>query len=227
MPGKHYTDSPSGRVIVAALEAHAPASIETLVRLTGYQKRTVRDMVLKLHSDGRVHVAEYRHEWQYAPAPAKLWAPGPGTDAERVSRPRARSRHANWVTSDAAGRILERLTCGDCSIKTLTVDACVSDGNARTLIGQMIAARVVHLSAWRTAAGLGGNHTQVYRLGPGREAKRPAARAKKVLYQEWRQRKIEKYGREAAGAMLRSRSYGGAERIVIDGRTVYQRKAAA
>jgi hypothetical protein len=105
MPGKHYTDSPSGRAIFAAPDAHAPASVETLVRLTGYQKRTVRDMVLKLHSDGRVHVAEYRHETEYSAAPSKLWALGPGEDAQPIRRGRKAAHTGDWRTSDSAARI--------------------------------------------------------------------------------------------------------------------------
>ena len=60
MPGKHSIDSPAGRVILANLAQHAPASIDTLVRLTGYHMRTVRDFILRLHRTGQAHVAGAR-----------------------------------------------------------------------------------------------------------------------------------------------------------------------
>lgn len=227
MPGKHAIDAPAGLRISATLADHGPASVERLSRLTGYHHRTVRDQILAMHRAGRVHVAEYRHEYAESPAPAKLWAAGPGHDAEPARRPPRPARDANWATSDAAARILERLTCSPCTIKTLCADCAVSDSGARPLLRQMARAGAIHLSAYLPTTGIGGMHTKLYSLGPGRAAKRPAPRGKKVLYQEWRARKIAKYGPDIAGTMLRSRNNGGAERIVIDGRTVYQRRPAA
>lgn len=224
MPGKHAIDSPAGIRIAALLAEHGPASVDRMTRLTGYHARTVHTHILAMHRAERAHVAEYRYEYAESAAPAKLWAAGPGQDAEPIRRPRSRGRTVNWATSDTATRILERLSCGDCSIKTLCIDCATGENSARTLITQMHRAGVIHLRAYLPAVGVGGMHTLIYRLGPGRDAKRPKRRGKKELYQEWRARKVARFGREIAATMLRSRSYGGAERVVIDGRTVYQRR---
>lgn len=88
---------------------------------------------------------------------------------------------------------------------------------------------LIHIKTWRPVTTGGGFPAKVWAFGYGEDAQRPKARdAKEIRRNCWHKRKADvtqKYGIEVARKIFKSRNQGGADRIVIDGRTVYQRGA--
>lgn len=86
---------------------------------------------------------------------------------------------------------------------------------------------LIHVAAWRPVTVGGGWPAKVWAFGYGEDAPRPPARdAKAIRRESWHRRRAhlaEQYGDEVARKIYRSRNNGGADRIVIDGRTVYER----
>ncbi len=209
------------QIVLDWLAAHGPAHVYDLAMHMGLQPDTMRKSIDRLRHEGRIHVGGWARVVRQQ---AKLWAAGPGTDAPKPAPRGRRPDHGgDWATAETAARMLERLTCGPGSVKTLAADCSACMGSIRRHLRDMHAARVVHIAEWRRATGVGGHFTVIWGLGPEPDATRPRARSKKQNYQAWRKRKIEKYGYEAAQLMLRSRRNGGAERIIIDGKQAYQR----
>lgn len=225
MPDLNWLTSPSGAEFLHRLACKGPADCTTMAREFGTHRNNVRKIMRQAHAAGVVHVARYERVGALDRQPVKIWALGPGANAERVVYGRNLAHSGRWETADSAARILARLTCGDCTIKVLVAECHLTDTAVRYQLRQMAAARVVHLHRFESTVGIGGMPPKVYRLGPGKPA-RLLAKSKSESYRAWRMRKIEKYGRETAMAMLKSRKAGGAETIVREGRVVYRRQSA-
>lgn len=226
MPDLNWLTSPSGAEFLHRLACRGPADCNTMAREFGTHRNNVRKIMHQAYAAGVVHVARFERVAPLDRAASKIWALGPGVDAVRVVYGRVQRHVGRWETADSAARILARLSCGDCTIKVLVAECHLTDAAARNQLRQLVAAGVVHLRGYESTAGIGGMPPKVYRLGPGKPA-RLRAKSKSENYRAWRQRKIERFGRETAMAMLKSRKAGGAETIVREGRVVYRRQPAA
>jgi hypothetical protein len=86
---------------------------------------------------------------------------------------------------------------------------------------------IIHIHAWRPAVG-GGYPAKLWKCWPGKDAEKPPRVTQKQARLAWYHRKInemtEKYGRKIARKMVYSKTCGGADKIVIDGKTVYARR---
>ncbi len=225
MPGLNWLTSPSGSEYLHRLACKGPGDCNSIAMEFGVHRNNVRKIMHQARDAGIVHVIRYERVNPLDRTASKVWAIGPGIDAEQTIYGRDNRHAGRWETADSAARILERLTCGDCDIKTLVAECFVTDTNVREQIRQMVKAGVIHLCAYRPAHGVGGMHSKIYRLGPGREAAKPKRKTKSENYAAWRKRKIALFGRDTARLMFLSRSNGGPDTVYRDGRVVYRRAA--
>jgi hypothetical protein len=88
---------------------------------------------------------------------------------------------------------------------------------------------LVHVSSWRRQPdGQRGYPAKLWRFGHGVDAPMPKAkdmaRSVRESYHRTRKRSIEQFGIEVTRKIFVSRKRGGIDRLVIDGKTVYERK---
>lgn len=226
MPDLNWLTSPSGSEFLHRLACKGPADCASMAREFGTHRNNVRKIMHQAHAAGVVHVARFERVHALDRTASKVWAMGPGVDAPRAVYGRTLRHAGRWETADSAGRLLARLTCGDCTVKVLAAECFLTETAVRIQLRQMVKAGVVHLCGYGSTALVGGMPPKIYRLGPGRPA-RLRAKTKSENYRAWRLRKIERFGWETAQSMLRSRKAGGAETIVREGRVVYRRQPAA
>lgn len=210
--------------VIAALNRHGPSHVHRLSELTGLHVATVRRVAQIARKAGQAHVAGHVQLGGVGGV-ANLWAAGPGADTAYQPKPRDPAHTGDWATREGAGRVLARLTCGPCSAKVLADECFVSLRATRRHLYDLHAAGRIHLADWLRSTGVGGHYTKVWALGPGPDAPRPKARTKSENFRAWVDRKVEKYGPKIAKRIIRSRRNGGADTIVVDGRTVYRRGA--
>lgn len=136
------------------------------------------------------------------------------------------SHKANWQTSLVAASILHALVCrGEQTIYGLSVTAHASESTIRLLVRLMRAAGVVHVSRWISSLDRGGHPSMVVAFGPGKDARKPKPLTRAENWMRWATKKRKQFGAEAANRMINSRQNGGADRVVLDGKTVYVRGA--
>ncbi len=87
---------------------------------------------------------------------------------------------------------------------------------------------IIHIHSWKPADG-GGYPAKLWKCWPGNDAKQPELVPKRTSRMKWYRNKIEKmtnlYGSKVARKMVYSKACGGVDKIVIDGKTVYERQA--
>lgn len=204
------------------LRAHGPAHVYQIASDTGIHVATVRRAVQLARQAGQAHVCG--HQPMGRRQPAKVWAHGTGTDLVYQPKPRDAKHQGHWSTAPTALRLRERLASGGpATLKVLIIDCHCSDHVARQHLSAMYRAEQIHLHAWLRATGVGGNYSKVWAIGAGADAPRPTATSKAQNYRAWRHRTIARWGAEIANRMFLSRRNGGADRIVVDGRVVYER----
>lgn len=131
MPDLNWLTSPSGAEFLHRLACKGPADCTTMAREFGTHRNNVRKIMRQAHAAGVVHVARYERVGALDRQPVKIWALGPGANAERVVYGRNLAHSGRWETADSAARILARLTCGDCTIKVLVAECHLTDTAVR------------------------------------------------------------------------------------------------
>jgi hypothetical protein len=95
-------------------------------------------------------------------------------------------------------------------------------------VRELHALGVIHIAAWKPADG-GGFPAKLWKCWPGNDAQKPALVAKRTSRLKWYHGKIKRmtdlYGREVARKMVYSKACGGSDKIVIDGKTVFERQS--
>lgn len=210
------------RRIADYLRAHGPAHVYQIAADTGIHVATVRRAIQHARQAGQAHVSG--HQPLGRRQPAKIWSHGPGADITYQPKPRDTRHQGHWTTSPTARRLCARLASGGpATVKALSIDCHCSEHVARGHLSAMHKAARIRIHAWLRATGVGGNYSIVWALGAAPDAPRPTATSKAQNYRAWRLRTIARYGPEIASRMFRSRRNGGADRIVLDGRVVYER----
>ena len=82
---------------------------------------------------------------------------------------------------------------------------------------------LVHIADYRKRDGVGGTRIHIWQFGPGEEHEKVVVKDHIQIRRKRRRRLVSEYGVEIARRIIASRSKGGADRIVVDGKTVYQR----
>lgn len=200
-----------------------PCTIMDISEALRINRMSARYLVQTLKRNKLAHVSGWLPKMGM---PQQIWDKGDKEDAKRPVN-ELRSRIGNWATAETATIILCHLENGPLSVKEAAYYADVTENNARKLLKAMHKDKVIHLCEWKTAVGRGGGHpTMYFALGKKKDAKYPERQNKRDNWNRWAESKRKKYGNEYASLMIRSRGNGGADTIVIDGKTVYQRKSA-
>lgn len=131
-------------------------------------------------------------------------------------------QETGWFSSPACARILEVLECrGPNHKKRLAADAHTSLRNCMRRMSDLEASNIIHVDHWELIAG---HWFAIYMLGPGISAPAPIAKpgSRALANRQHRGRLVDRFGKSIANRILSSKQYG-TERIVIDGRAVYER----
>jgi hypothetical protein len=87
---------------------------------------------------------------------------------------------------------------------------------------------LIHISGWRKVGSGGGHPAKLWAFGHGNDAPKPPSVDAQKCRRESRNRRLQfitkQYGKDIAKRIFTSRGNGGADRVVIDGITIYQRK---
>lgn len=131
--------------------------------------------------------------------------------------------------TDAPGlcRIYRRLlTVGPSTAYELAEACFVVRRHAQWSLNRLHEVGLAHIVSWRKQFGTGARgrpYSAVWVYGPGKHAERPAPESPASTQRRRAQRLVSHHGVEIASRILYSRKNGGADRIVQDGVTIYQR----
>jgi hypothetical protein len=128
----------------------------------------------------------------------------------------------------AISRLIEFLeTPGPMDMQAIADHCHMVRRNAQYLIKGMRAAGRVYIAAWdRYGDGTSGPMVPRYAIGNLPDAKRPPRTSNAEVQRNRRARLRETHGRSIACRILEPRHSGGCDRIVRDGKTIYQRGMA-
>jgi hypothetical protein len=87
---------------------------------------------------------------------------------------------------------------------------------------------LIHIAAWRSVTIGGGHPAKVWAFGPGKDTPKPPIKDVRKVRNASRKRRrqavIDQYGKDIAKRIFCSRANGGSDKIVLDGRVIYERK---
>ena len=130
------------------------------------------------------------------------------------------------AVSPGAMRMLAWLETRGPSTRRNLAQVCYLDQRtaARYLAEMMRCDGLVHIKSWARLNPAGnGQWSAVYAIGPGTHAKKPKLITMRQKNINHRRRLENKLGRDLMQRVLTTRKRGGADTLVIDGRTVYRR----
>lgn len=181
-------------------------------------RRQVSRCTAMLKEVGLCHISKFIRNDLGKQGYVAIYAYGYGVDAVRPTR---NERSTDVSQSPRAFQIVEQIEkLGELSLPDVEG---IPRGYAAELLTWLKEEKVIHVDRWELH---GCTWRQIYVLGPGTNAKRPKALSHAVRSRR-RKRKIrELYGPEIAKKIIRSRRDGGADRVVINGITVYERRKA-
>lgn len=113
---------------------------------------------------------------------------------------------------------------GPCTTAEVAYGLNLSEEHARLTMSEMRYQRAIHRTGWTKSPKLVTIPT--YSAGDGKDAPRPPKVTRCQSTANRKKRLKAKFGDEIAKAIYTSRGEGGAARIVIDGKTVYERRQA-
>jgi hypothetical protein len=113
----------------------------------------------------------------------------------------------------------------------ITKLGCCDEHTAGRALNDLRSCGLVHICKWKRKGGdVGGAPLAMWQFGQAIDAPRPAAldlkACKRRHYHKRKDRIIQQFGDEVWNRIRVSRSQGGADKLVVDGKTVYQRGAA-
>ena len=117
-------------------------------------------------------------------------------------------------------------------VQSIAAQAFCAIHTAHHAITDLRAMGLIHIRSWRrTVGGNGGHPAALWAFGYGKDKPKPKAfTMPECRIRHYHKRKneiIDKHGLAVWRRVNRSRLEGGADKIVIDGQTVFQRKAPA
>jgi len=127
--------------------------------------------------------------------------------------------------SPGAMRMLAHLQeVGTATRYALSVACHIDQCHAASEIRRMRrAGGLMHIVAWVRPDAGHGSYAPVYAIGTGVDVPKPAQIPRHELCRRYREGLKERFGKDIASKITRGRNNGGADSVVIDGRTVYRR----
>lgn len=224
MPVGNYTNSQQAVRALRVLKANDQIGVHEWAEKCVSSKKALERIIAEFKACGLCH----RSGWTMQPAknfsPSSLYSFGPGEDAPRPRRPRAKSAHVE--TSALCQSILRLMSIGGTWTHRMAADFTKSPVNyVQKLMVDMRAGapdkNLIHVVAWKRSRGA---PVAVYELGPGPNKPKPRARSNAQILRDRRRRIIEEHGTDIARQIFRTRREGGSEKIISGGEVVYQRR---
>lgn len=116
-------------------------------------------------------------------------------------------------------------------MKELAILACLSTHHAWTVSKDLHECGLIHVAGWREVTVGGGHPAKLYVFGFGKDVPKPARKDSKAIRRaSYRKRKravVQAHGYETWKRIKTSRALGGSDKIVVDGKIIFQRKPPA
>lgn len=116
-------------------------------------------------------------------------------------------------------------------MKELAILACLSTHHAWTVSKDLHDCGLIHVAGWREVTVGGGHPAKLYAFGFGKDVPKPVRKDMKAIRRaSYYKRKlilIKEHGYETWKRIKSSRAMGGSDRIVVDGKVIFQRKPPA
>lgn len=225
MPNTYYSTGERSHMLQRVMRAlHVPGSTYTKTDLADRAATTARTLdhaIRLLRSCGLIHIAAWSHAGGWSGLKAH-YGFGPGPDAPHTTPEPA----TGWRYSRVHADIMATLT-GEMTAQDVATAVNANPIYVAKLLRKMSADgpdQSVHITRWLRNYEVGGAFSRLYALGAGRNATRPNALGNKKCNQRYRSRLARDFGRAMATRMLKSSAKGGIDQLVLDGKTVWERR---
>lgn len=215
-----YTHSQSAIRVYRALQT-GDYTLAELADKAFVGRRSLDNMTAVFFHTGLCHICGWKRPFESQYQLVAIYRKGPGRNKPRPKR----GIHAGkvWVeTSTAAHRIVDLLATGNKTHIECADELGYAPEYARKMLRRLTVHNRVHVVEWPKDAA--GQRTPVYAPGEGANVPRPPKQKPADISRAHRQKLVNDYGVEIARRIGRTRSKGGPDQVVIDGKTVYRRR---
>jgi len=226
MANSYYSTGEKSHMLQRVVRAlHVPEATYTKAELADRAATTPRTLdhaIRLLRACGLIHIAA----WSHAGGPSGLtahYAFGPGPDARKTTPEPATGWRYSRVHADILRELAGEMTAQQVASR-INANATYVAEMLRQM-AQSITDQEAHIAHWLRNLEVGGGFTPLFAPGPGKNASKPKPLGNKKCNQRYRSRLARDFGREQAARMLKSIAKGGIDRLVIDGKTAWERRA--
>lgn len=224
MSMKTFTGSRSrlmGRIMVA-FHAGVIGDLEDLARHCISTPRNMERYLHELRPLGLARIVAWKRNYAPGATWRGVWGFGEGLpDTPKPAAMGSFIQSGDITGSLRANRILGWLEGRDATHFEVATALGMSISYASNVLRALHRAGHVHVAAWqRQHIGL---PLKRYAPGPGSDASRPPPLSKKAASRNRRRRLIEQYGEAITRRIMTSRSDGGPDTVIVDGRVIYRR----
>lgn len=180
------------------------------------------DTAFKVLRDcGLMHISSWKRRLGKGAQLTAYYSYGPGPDAQRPKKGRADYVHidASLAGKEVLAVINEH---GPEKVGVIHSRLTYSYEYLCKLLREMTRQKRVHIDRYERQI-QGGAYSPVYAAGEGLNARKPKAIKPREASSNRKAKLIDEYGEEIASKIMRSRKQGGADKIVVDGRLIYER----
>lgn len=216
-----YTHSQSAIRVYRALQT-GDYTLAELADKAFVGRRSLDNMTAVFFACGLAHICGWKRPVESNFQLCAIYRAGPGVNKPRPKRG-INTASQVWVeTSNAARVIVEHLSNGNKTHIECADELGYAQEYARKLLRTLTEHNRVHVVEWRKNTA--GQRSPVYAPGEGLNVPRPPKQKQSDISRAHRQRLVAEYGLEIARRIGRTRSKGGPDQIIIDGKTVYRRR---
>lgn len=221
MSKDQYTHSHSAIRVYNALQSGREFTLSELAEAAHIARRSLDNMAATFFHCGLMHISGWKRPVESQYQLVAIYIAGPGKNKPRPKR--GINAGQVWVeTSNAARLLVEHLGHGNKTHHECASELGFAPEYARKLLRTLTEHNRVHVVAWRKNTA--GQRSAVYAPGKGVNVPRPPKQKQADISRARRTRLANEYGVEIARRICRTRSKGGPDSIVIDGKTVYRRR---
>lgn len=216
-----YTHSQSAIRVYRALQT-GDYTLAELAAKSFVGRRSLDNMTAVFFQAGLCHICGWKRPFESQYQLVAIYRKGPGRNKPRPVRGINTDAQV-WVeTSTAAHKIVDCLYTGNKTHIECADELGYAPEYARKLLRTLTEHNRVHVVDWRKNTA--GQRTPVYAPGDGVNMPRPPRQKQADISRAHRKKLVNDYGVEIARRIGRTRSKGGPDQIVIDGKTVYRRR---
>jgi hypothetical protein len=217
-----YINSASAVRVYCALQSGQQFTLSELAEAAHVARRSLDNMASTFFACGLMHICGWKRPVESQYQLVAIYRAGPGRN-----KPRPKRRKSVGLVRErmSAHRIVKALAAGQMTHHDIAEAAGIAPEYCRHMLLWMVKADMVHVCDWMKRNQYG-QLSPVYAAGKGVNKSKPAGAGNAERLRARRQRLVSQFGVEIARRIDRTRAEGGPDQIVIDGQTVYRRRAA-